>query len=139
MAGIFFKSLSNSDPRYLACTIEQGTAFYFDCKPKDDNGDPIDTTGWSFTGQFRSAFERTDITHFDGKALLTFQQVDGNVINDPANKRFVVLFPSAETSAIKFKGEALEGVYDFELASPDGTRIRAMYGPFTLTREVTTV
>lgn len=137
MAAISFKQVDKNDPTNQACLIQQGAAFYFDFKPLDSSGNPIDTTNYTFAGSFKSAFGRSDITDYDGKTVFSFNAAAANVVNDTTNSRFVVLFPSAETEGAKFTGDSLDGVYDFYLSAPDGTRVRALYGTWTLTREVT--
>lgn len=138
MAGnISFKALSTDDDAYRSLTIKQGTSFTIAVAPKGANNTQLDTTGYSLSGTFRSAFANDAISPFDAKAVMTF--TGSSVVNDTANGRFLILFPDSLTTAITFKGDVLEGVYDFELTAPDGSKSRPLYGPWSLMREVTTV
>jgi hypothetical protein len=137
MAAIQFTQAGKTDATNQSCTFQQGAAFYFDFKPLDGSGNPLDTTNYTFDGSFKSAFDSEDKSHYDGRPVLSFNATAGNVINDTTNSRFIVLFLASATEAIKFKGDTLDGVYDFYLSAPDGTRVRALWGDWTLTREVT--
>jgi hypothetical protein len=137
MAGIQFTQTNKADLTNMSCTLQQGAAFYFDFKPLDGSGNPLDITNYTFDGSFKSAFDDSTKSHYDGRTVLTFDATAGNVVNDTTNSRFIVLFLATATEAIKFKSDTLEGVYDFYLSAPDGTRVRALWGDWTLTREVT--
>jgi hypothetical protein len=138
MAAFAFQSADKTDPTNQSCTIQQGSSFYFDYHPVDGTGTPVDTTNYSFAGAFKSAFGKDDVSDYDGRTVFSFSAAAGNVVNDPTNNRFVVLWSEDLTGNVRFKGESLSGVYDFYLTCPDGTRIRALWGSFTLSREVTT-
>jgi hypothetical protein len=137
MAAIAFTPVGTNDPTNRSCTIQQGSSFYFDYHPLDSSNNALDTTNYSFAGTFKSAFGNDNLSAYDGKAVFSFNADAGNVVNDTTNHRFIVLFHAADTEAVKFKGDTLDGVYDFYLSAPDGTRVRALWGDWTLTREVT--
>jgi hypothetical protein len=130
MTDITFRSLSKTDDRNQALTILQGTDCTLEIAPLDVNSIPVPTTGYSLAGQFKSDYDARTV-------VLSFTQSDSSIVNDTAQNRFLVHFTAAGTSAVKFKGDSLEGVYDFELTYPDGSKTKALYGTFTLLREVT--
>jgi hypothetical protein len=136
---VTIKSLSTTDDAFNSITIKQGTSFALAIAPKDVDGVAIDTSTYSLSGTFRTAFANDKISHYDAAAVLVFSETEGNVFNDTLNNYFLVSFTAADTTALKFKGETLEGVYDFELTAPDASKSRPLYGTWTLLREVTTV
>lgn len=137
-ANISFKSLNKEDDAYRSCTIKQGTSFSLAIAPKDANGLAINITGWNLHGAFKTVYDKALSSHYDATtSVLTFTSAAGGTVQvDTVNNRFLVPFTSALTRAITFKGDWLEGVYEFDVTSPDGTVIRPLYGPFFLLKEV---
>lgn len=130
---ITFTSLSKTDSRNQAITFFQGSTFTFAIQLADSNGSPIDITGYTLTGQFRSDFNAS-------APLLSFQASDGTITADIPNKLFNVNVNGGTTAALRFTADSpdqLNGVYDFELDAPDGSSDKALYGTFTILREVT--
>lgn len=130
MANITIGAADTNGRRLL--TIKQGTSVTLALTPKDADDELIDTTGYKLAVQFRKSFDAAS-------ALLTFTTEDDSIENDIANSRFILSIAPEQTSEIRFKGESLEGVYDFELTDPDGVVVRWMEGDFALEREVTSV
>lgn len=130
MADITFKSISSDDSRKQSCTILQGTSSTLVIEPTDSDNNPISTTGYTLLGQFKTSFDAPN-------AVLTFSTSNGNVVNETGSNRFRIAFTAEATSRLRFTGESLRGVYEFELTAPDGTKTKLLYGTFTLMREVT--
>lgn len=127
---INFKSLSKSDDRNQYCWFFQGSTFAFGIQIAGDDGVAASTDGYTLAGQFKSDYDSRN-------SILSFGEGDGSILNDVATKTFWVNVNGDVTAALNIKGEGLEGVYDFELTAPDGTKDKALYGTFLIKREVT--
>jgi hypothetical protein len=116
-------------------TIKQGTTVSWSYSLQDADGNPLDLTGWKARAQVRSTFNST-------VPLISISTESGGIEIDLDTGSFInMLLPIdtsyTTTSGVKVVGEALEGVYDYEVEDPEGNVIRIDEGTFTITREVT--
>lgn len=102
--------------------IDQGTDFSTTLTVTDDNGDAIDLTGYTGSGQIRKHFASETATDFD----LSF--------DSPRTSGKVTISLGRSVSSAM---EAGRYVYDVELTSSANTRSRLVEGIATITPEVT--
>ena len=111
-------------------TYEQGTDLTFLVRYRNNQGDPIDLTGYTVEGHIRESFDATPF-----KELVV-------VIEDELTGEVRVTIPRAT-----FEGEVFKGgtefevrsnrVYDIELTAPGGTVERLLNGIIAISPEVT--
>lgn len=104
---------------------KQGDAARFTVEYQEDDGTPIDITGW---------VPELAISRARGKAYLQrwtgAPQVE---ITDPANGEVTVVLAPDETRAW---GKAAELVYEVTLTPPDGETVTVLEGPLLVRLEV---
>lgn len=112
--------------------IEQGSSFKISLIYKDQNGTPIDLTGWCARLVWRT---NTGITQ-----IFSSDNLDHSVykftIDDP-NGKLTLLFPANTTNSFNFT----TAKYDLELQSPDDLysgggkyTIRILYGTINMVK-----
>lgn len=90
--------------------IEQGTSFKMSLIYKDQNGNPINLTGWCARIVWRTNTGSTQIFSSDN--------LDHSVYKfsiDDINGKLTIMFPSSTTNSFTFN----TAKYDLELQSPD--------------------
>lgn len=91
-------------------TIEQGTSFKLSLIYKDENGIPIDLTGWCARLIWK--------TNNNSVQVLSSNNLDLSVykfIIDPVNGKLTLMIPAHTTNTFSFN----TAKYDLELQSPD--------------------
>jgi len=109
-------------------TIEQGADFQLELVYQDDNGDPIDLTGYTAEMQIREKLT-TD------PPFLTLSTANGRIVIDGPNGSITLSIANADTAALT----QTAGVYDLELTSGDATPVivRLIEGQVKISQEVT--
>lgn len=111
----------------LDIEIKKGTTFQVPFTWTDENGLPIDITGWEVRMQVRSEQAATT-------TLLDISTVSGEItLSDPTNGEFTITLSDTVTSAFSW----VVGVYDIELESPGGVVYELLYGTVETIGEVT--
>lgn len=101
--------------------IDQGSDFSAIVTLKNQNGTPINLTGFTVASQFRKSYQSSSFTAF-------------TVTVHNAEQGKVKLQLPAATSSLLQAGRYL---YDVEITSPIGERKRALEGIIVLTPEIT--
>ena len=101
--------------------IDQGSDFSAIVTLKNQNGTPINLTGFTVASQFRKTYQSSSFTAF-------------TVTVHNAEQGKVKLQLPAATSSLLQAGRYL---YDVEITSPIGERKRALEGIIVLTPEIT--
>ena len=109
-------------------TVKQGTTCDWAYIVKKDNV-AVDITAYSCSMMVRKTYDTAD--------PLISLSVGAGITNGGADGTFALHLAPADTSAITFKGDSLECVYDVEVTDGDGVVTRIAEGTFTVTREVT--
>lgn len=115
-------------------TIEQGTTFERIFKYKDENGNPVDLTGYDVRMQIRSSYDSAilaSLTSGSGDFVLS---VPADAASGVTDKNQIKLTISASHTAAYSFDQAL---YDIELESGTGIVTRLLQGKIKLSREVT--
>lgn len=107
-------------------TVQQGANWSLILNWQDDEGEPINLTGYSAKMQIRPYYDSMTI-------VATLSTVSGGITIDPLIGKVTASLTAIQTSAIT----VLEGVYDMELTSPSGVVTRIIGGAYTLSQEVT--
>lgn len=107
--------------------IEQGTTFRLEVAYEQPEGSPVDITGWSARMQVRQG-------HASTAAVLDVTSLGGAITVDGPLGTVTVHVGATVTAALP---APFLGVYDLEIASPDGTVIRLVEGSCRITPEVT--
>ena len=119
-----------SIPANIDMTIYQGQTlgkkFKWRIGKSADDSVPVDLTGCTARLQVR---ERVA----SDTALLELTTENGGLILGGANGTITLHMSAAETAGIEWR----RGVYDLEIAFPDGTVIRRLQGRVTVSPEVT--
>jgi len=102
--------------------IDQGADFSTTVTVTDDNGNAVDLTGYSCTGQIRKHY--TSNTAYDFTTSFSSPRSTGQI---------TISLSRSTTSSI----EAGRYVYDVEITSSANTRSRLVEGIATITPEVT--
>jgi hypothetical protein len=118
-----FSRTSNGD-----ITVRQGTTIEWAYAPKDATGQPINLAGWSARMQVR--------TSPDAKAAVLELSTDNGKVTVDGNQFKNKLAP-VDTSSVRITGEALEGVYDYEIVDANGNVTLIDSGTFVIQREIT--
>lgn len=90
--------------------IEQGTSFRISFIYKDQNGNPIDLTGWCARLIWKTNLNSTQIFHSDNTDYTVYKFT----IDEP-NGKLTLLIPASTTNSFVFS----TAKYDVELQSPD--------------------
>jgi hypothetical protein len=98
--------------------IDQGTTFEMDINLNDENGDELDTTGWSARGKFRK--------HFTSSNSVSFTTAI-------ANGSLTLTLTAAQTANVV----AGRYVYDIELVDDSSQVYRILEGIVTIRPEAT--
>jgi hypothetical protein len=109
--------------------IQQGATFDLEMTLKQENGNPINLTGYEARMQIRTR-------HSAQTAMLeiTTDEDGGITFPDPATGKIVIEIPAETTAELKAIKAA---VYDLELIEPQGKVRRVVEGTVTITPEVT--
>ncbi len=107
--------------------VEQGTTFTLEVAYEQPEGSPVDLTGWSARMQVRQG-------HASTSAVLDLTSLAGSIAVDGTLGTVTVHAIATVTAALP---APFLGVYDLEIASPDGTVIRLLEGSCRITPEVT--
>jgi hypothetical protein len=107
-------------------TIEQGATFRQVLTWKDGTGAPINVSGCTGRMQIRPSIDSATV-------LLELTTLNGGVTFGGAAGTVTLLIPATQTKDFAW----LSGVYDLEVAFPDGTVRRLLYGTVVVSREVT--
>ena len=110
--------------------IEQGTSFTLSLVYKDNNGNPVNLTGWCARLIWKSS---SGIETFTTETINPYYRFD---IDEP-NGKLILQFPASTTNNFNFSNAK----YDLELQSPDDLYIgggkyivRLLYGTVTLVK-----
>lgn len=104
--------------------IQQGTTWGISWPITDDQGNPLDVTGYTVQAQIRPSKDSAEVLH-------EFSTQAGNAL---AEQNAVTLsVPPATSSAWSWRN----GVYDVELTDPQGRVARIAEGMVTISPEVT--
>ena len=110
--------------------INQGMTHKWEVTYNDDNGSPINLTGYQGRGQIRMNVNSPDVL-----CTLTVTVVT------PLSGRVDVLLPASETEGLSLRGrtaqDRTEAQYDVELENGSGTVIRLLQGSAFISPEVT--
>lgn len=107
-------------------TIEQGATFTRVIIWKDENGNPVDVTGYVARMQIRK-------TKGDSKIILSLDSGDlGGITLGTTDGKITITIPADVTADLNFDS----GVYDLELEK-SGVVTRLLEGRVTLSKEVT--
>lgn len=91
-------------------TIEQGSSFKLSIVYKDENGSPVDLTGWCARITWKTSNNTTQI--------FSSTNMDYSVYKftiDPPEGKLTLMIPASTTNSFSFA----YAKYDFELQSPD--------------------
>jgi hypothetical protein len=109
--------------------VEQGSTWRVVLTVYDEDGDPVDLTGYTARMQVREAVDSLSPVF----SLTTPEGSPGGItITGPAGQ-VELLIPDETSTAWTWTF----GVYDLELVSPDGDVDRLLKGEFEVDREVT--
>lgn len=108
-------------------TIDQGATWTLEVVYKNDEGTPINLTGYTAALQVRQ-------NYYDTTALLTLTSPSGGIVITGATGTIDITMSAVQTGSLD------EGfyVYDLEISS-GGTVTRLIQGQFTVSPEVTRV
>ena len=115
--------------------IEQGSTFIRSCIYKDQNGDPVNLTGYALNAQIRRSYSDTTITKTIS-VVIQDQTIPANV------GKFVMSISSTDTAsipvnpAIDFENTITNYTWDLELSS-GSTVSRILQGTVLVSPEVT--
>lgn len=121
--------------------IEQGTTIDFEIQYKDNQGNPVDLTGYGARMQFRPSVESQTVY----LSLTSTLNADGTGINmsgsspysPPTSGSLGIYIASCTSSLLTFE----EAVYDLEIYAPLDSDCpvvtRILQGPVKLSKEVT--
>jgi hypothetical protein len=116
-------------------TIEQGKSVSWAYTLLDDQGAPLDITGYTARMHVRATFNSTP-------KLLTLTTENGKISNGGVTGQFTNTLLPEDTAygigtGVKVSGESLEAVYDYEVVNTNGDVLLIDKGTFTVNREVT--
>lgn len=112
---------------YYNLTIEQGSTFDDEYQYVDDDGNPVDITGYTVRMQGRLSVESS-------ATVLDWDTAGGEItLSDPSNGKFKFAADPTTTGALDFT----RGVYDLEIESPGGVVRRLLEGELILAKQVT--
>ena len=103
--------------------IDQGSTFNAIVTLKSQNGTPMNLTGYTVKSQFRKSYQSSQAFTF---TTSVFDAVTGRVR---------LQLPADTSSAIK----AGRYLYDIEIASPIGEKLRALEGIVVISPEITQI
>tara|TARA_R110000782_G_scaffold168479_1_gene260523 strand:+ start:58 stop:432 length:375 start_codon:yes stop_codon:yes gene_type:complete len=115
-------------------TIEQGTTFTRVFKYKDENGAPVDLTGYDVRMQIRSSYDSAVLASLTSGSGDFVVSVPPDAAEGVTDKNQIKLTISANNTAAYTFDQAL---YDIELESGTGVVTRLLQGKIKLSREVT--
>ena len=115
-------------------TIEQGTTFERVFKYKDENGAPVDLTGYDVRMQIRSSYDSAVLASLTSGSGDFVVSVPPDAAEGVTDKNQIKLTISANNTAAYTFDQAL---YDIELESGTGVVTRLLQGKIKLSREVT--
>ena len=115
-------------------TIEQGTTFTRVFKYKDENGAPVDLTGYDVRMQIRSSYDSAVLASLTSGSGDFVVSVPPDAADGVTDKNQIKLTISATNTAAYTFDQAL---YDIELESETGVVTRLLQGKIKLSREVT--
>ena len=117
-------------------TIEQGTTFERVFKYKDENGAPVDLTGYDVRMQIRSSYDSVttlaSLTSGSGDFVLSVP-IDAVEPYTTTKNQIKLTISATNTAAYTFD----QALYDIELESETGVVTRLLQGKIKLSREVT--
>lgn len=115
-------------------TIEQGTTFERIFKYKDEDGNPLDLSGYDIRMQIRSSFDSAILANLTSGSGDFVISVPADAAEGVTAKNQIKLTISAShTAAYTFD----QARYDIELESTAGVVTRLLQGKIKLSREVT--
>jgi|TARA_R110000823_G_scaffold206862_1_gene337556 hypothetical protein len=115
-------------------TIEQGTTFERIFKYKDENGSPVDLTGYDVRMQIRSTYGSdilASLTSGSGDFVISVPVDAAEGVTDKNQIKLTI--SASHTAAYTFD----QALYDIELESGTGVVTRLLQGKIKLSREVT--
>ena len=115
-------------------TIEQGTTFTRIFKYKDEDGNPVDLTGYDVRMQIRSSYDSAVLASLTSGSGDFVVSVPPDAAEGVTDKNQIKLTISANNTAAYTFDQAL---YDIELESGTGVVTRLLQGKIKLSREVT--
>jgi hypothetical protein len=107
---------------YTNLTADQGSTFDTTITITDNQGSPIDLTGYTFAGQIRKTYSSSTAISFNFIPLALLGDIQLNLT-------------AAQTDSMK----AGRYVYDFEITSPENVVTRVLEGQLEITPSVTKV
>ena len=115
-------------------TIEQGTTFERIFKYKDEDGNPVDLTGYDVRMQIRSSYDSAilaNLTSGSGDFVISIPPDAAEGVTDKNQIKLTI--SASHTAAYTFD----QALYDIELESETGVVTRLLQGKIKLSREVT--
>lgn len=111
-------------------SIDQGSDYILDLTLWQDTAKtiPVDLTGATVEMMVRRDYDKPPV--------ITASTVNGKITTIPLTGKLAVQLLPADTSSIRFQGEALDCVYDLEVTYP-GKKVRELQGSCVINREVT--
>jgi hypothetical protein len=106
--------------------VEQGSTFSYTLTLNDDQGNPIDLTGYTARMQLRRTINAPDV-------LITLTTSNGRIAITPLTGVIVLTIEAAATASLSFQS----AVYDLEIESSGGIVTRIIQGKVSLSPEVT--
>ena len=106
---------------YVELYMDQGTDFSSIISLNNQDGTPMNLTGYTVKSQFRKSFQSSTYVGFTAS------------IYDAPNGKVRLQLSNAQTSAVD-PGRYL---YDIQLTNPSGIKIRALEGLVLLTPQIT--
>ena len=91
---------------------------------------PLNLTNYTARMQVRSSYDSSVV-------VLSATTSNGRLVIDAANGKITLKLLPADTSALIFKGETADYVYDEEIEDNLGNVLRVVQGAFSISREVT--
>lgn len=107
---------------------EQGATFTRELTWKQENGTPVNLTGYTARMQVRRAVS-------DSTAVVTLTTENGGITmpSPRASGKIVLLLSATATAGLP----VIKGVYDLEVVAPNSTVTRLLQGKFAVSAEVT--
>lgn len=114
-----------ADQRTVDFEIDQYASFQTTVTWKEDDGTPIDMTGYSVNMDIR--------TGYDGAVLMALTTDDDSINLIEADGQMTITLTPEQTAILEF----VRAYYDIVVTSPTGFATRILEGTFTLNKGIT--
>jgi hypothetical protein len=112
---------------YYTIHADRGSTFRLSFALRDDDGDPMNLTGYTARMHVRLAVDAAD------PPLLEMSTANGRIAIVAAEGKIDVTLPASATADVTWS----LGVYDLEVTSSSGEVSNVLKGPFMLNKDVT--